>query len=113
MLLLLQSFMVFPCFDIWSIIPSSVQYKNFPTNVFFFFLDIQVVRESDMSGSLKAGWSFPLGHKCSLQFTIRQHMFVIVMENTFKLKMNMDCDHWDGTIGTFSAPEEPKPQFFF
>lgn len=56
---------------------------------FFYFRHSGIVQKTDMSGSLTAGWSFPLGHKMCLQFIITQHKFVIVMENTFTLKMKM------------------------
>lgn len=39
---------------------------------FFYFRHSGIVQKTDMSGSLTAGWSFPLGHKMCLQFIITQ-----------------------------------------
>lgn len=68
-----------------------------------------------MSGSLTAGWSFPLGHK----------MWPSVYDKTTQV---CDCHgkylyiqngngmwplRWNSCfLCTFSAPEDPKPQFF-
>lgn len=47
---------------------------------------------------------------------IRQHKFVIVMENTFTFKMKMECDHWDGTVALcvlFQLQKTPNLSSFY
>lgn len=47
-------------FDFWAIIPSPVQYMNFPTNI---CRESGSTSEKKKSGSLKGGWNFPFAHE--------------------------------------------------